>query len=243
MKTRLVIAGGLIAGALGGAVTYDATTNPGDLIVNVDAEGATLDASKVVAGVTNIVKTGSGDLTSVPLSDYTGNFSINQGCLLVNTQYDLGADNVGIVYINDGGALRGVQSWGDWGSFVARGKRFIISGAPAEGLDGKITRLASDCGSSRSWLGLDSTFDLRDDATFRVDVHRLKIHNLIVLNGHTLTFDPKNSQSQIQVDCRLDGNGRIVFKGRYRMLFCRYESVDLVVDVLINKRFDHAEVL
>ena len=27
------------------------------------------------------------------------------------------------------------------------------------------------------------------------------------------------------------------------MLFCRYESVDLVVDVLINKRFDHVEVL
>ena len=214
MKTRLVIAGGLIAGALGGAVTYDATTNPGDLIVNVDAEGATLDASKVVAGVTNIVKTGSGDLTSAPLSGYTGNFSINEGCLLVNTQYDLGADNVGIVYINDGGTLRGVQSWGDWGSFVARGKRFIISGAPAEGLDGKITRLVSDCGSSRSWLGKASTFDLRDDATFRVEGQRLKIHDLIVLNGHTLTFDPKNSQSQIQVDCRLDGNGRIVFKGR-----------------------------
>ena len=35
----------------------------------------------------------------------------------------------------------------------------------------------------------------------------------------------------------------IIFKGRYRMLFCRYESVDLVADVLINKRFDHVEVL
>lgn len=35
----------------------------------------------------------------------------------------------------------------------------------------------------------------------------------------------------------------IIFNGLYRMMFCRYESVDLVADVLINKRFDHVEVL
>ena len=35
----------------------------------------------------------------------------------------------------------------------------------------------------------------------------------------------------------------IIFKGRYRVLLSRYESVDFVADVLINKGFDHAEVL
>lgn len=35
----------------------------------------------------------------------------------------------------------------------------------------------------------------------------------------------------------------IIFKRHYWVTFCRYECVDLVADVLINKGFDHAKVL
>ena len=76
----VAVAGGcmsLFAGA-----TYDATTQPGDLIVTVDAGGATLDATQVTADVTNIVKRGVGDLTSVALQSYQGDFTIDEGCLL-----------------------------------------------------------------------------------------------------------------------------------------------------------------
>lgn len=193
------------------AVTYDATSRPGDLIVTVEAGTAQLDAVQVVSSVTNIVKRGAGDLKGTPLASYTGNFTIDAGCLVVDNRYDLGADNKGTVYVNDGGTLRHVQLWGGWGDSVAKGKRFVFAGAPAEGFTEKFGRWTTDNASGRSYLASSSSqFLLEDDATFNTTGARLKLGGAFALNGRTLTFA---GGSQTQFDGQFTGGGHVVWKG------------------------------
>lgn len=198
----------LFAGA-----TYDATTQPGDLIVTVDADGATLDAEQVTAGVTNIVKRGVGDLTSVALQSYQGDFTIDEGCLLYSERYSLGADNVGTVYVNNGASLRPTQAWGGWGDSVAKGKKFFFSGQPAVGYDGKICRLKADnSGSGMCWVADNSLFTFLNDATIDMDNQRLKLRGTIDLGGHTLEVVGRSGWQQFQGDCMVTNGGHVIYR-------------------------------
>ena len=88
MKTVLAVALALALPAstgLGGA-TYSLLGT--DLVVTVASGEATLDASKVLPQVKNIVKRGAGDLRAVPLPDYAGDFTVEDGCLVVDNRCD-----------------------------------------------------------------------------------------------------------------------------------------------------------
>lgn len=205
----LMMTGRVFAGA-----TYDAESRPGDLIVTVDASGATLDATKVTAGVTNIIKRGEGDLTSVALQTYAGDFTIDEGSLLYSDRYSLGADNVGTVYVNDGATLRPTQKWGGWSDSVTTGKKFVFAGAPAPGYSGKICRMKSDNkDSGMCWVANDSLFMFLDDSTLDFDAQRLKLKGMVDLGGRTLEMVGRTNWQQMQFDCAVTNGGHLVCRG------------------------------
>lgn len=202
----------LAAAAARGAATYDGMTTPGILSVAVDAEGATLDAACVTSGITNIVKTGVGDLVAVPLETYAGDFSINEGRFLVANRYDMGADNVGTVFVNDGASLIEASTVEDWAFSLSVGKTFVFSGAPAATSPG--VKLARDNTTGYVWLGSDATFRFCSDARVDINKQRLKLRGVIDLGGHVLTFDGARAWCQVQVDCLVTNGGEIVVQGR-----------------------------
>lgn len=171
--------------ALGGAV-YDSSSEPGVLKIAVDVAGATLDAAQVTDGITNILKTGPGDLTASPIPSYTGDITIDEGRFIVAQRGDFGANNVGTVYVNDGASIADDSSYGDWGNGLVSGKTFVFAGAPAAVEPScKFMRL-KDGGT----VGLAdwSTFRFLADATVRVENQRLKVSGDFDLGGHKLTF-------------------------------------------------------
>ena len=195
------------------AATYDVSSQPGDLIVTVDVDGATLDAEQVTQGVTNIIKRGAGDLMSVELSSYQGDFTVDEGCLLYADRYTLGADNVGTVYVNDGATLRPTQAWGGWGDSVAKGKKFIFSGQPAVGYNGKICRLKADYnGSGQCWVADNSVLTFLDDSAIDMDAQRLKIRGTVDLGGHTLDLVGRSGWQQFQGDFMVTNGGHVVYR-------------------------------
>ncbi len=202
--------------AVFGAATYDGTSVPGVLTVNVDAEGATLDAAMVTENVTNIVKVGAGPLTATPLQTYMGDFTIDEGEFVVALRYDLGMDDVGTVYVNDGASLVDasvfLKSDGkyDWGASLSKKKTFVFSGAPAAGTVGKFYRTVEN---GTAWFGNTSTFRFLSDATVNFRRQRIKWRGVIDLGGHTLSLDSGNSWVQIQVDCMVTNGGSIVVQG------------------------------
>lgn len=215
-KVQLAAVGAVLASVAWGEVAYDAETAPGDLIVTVDEGSATLDAAQVLPGITNIVKRGVGDLHGTPLESYTGNFTIDQGCLVVNNRYDLGADEAGVVYVNDGASIRHVQTWGGWGDSLTKKKTFRFSGAPAAGTSGKICRYASDnSGSGQPWLGQNCLYAFANDSFIDLTAQRLKLHGTIDLGGHELDIlFQTSSYYQIQMDCMITNGGHVVVRGK-----------------------------
>ena len=190
-----------------GAAVYDDASEPGVLRVSVDIGGATLDAARVTDGITNIVKTGVGDLTSVELADYTGDITINEGRYLVAQRGGLGADNVGTVYINDGASLCDASTYTDWGRGVAIGKTFVFSGLPATAESAyKLARTVY----GTTGIGDASTFRFLDDATIGIDNQRLKLGNLLDLGGKTITFLNEKSWTMVEVDAMVTNGGQVV---------------------------------
>ena len=67
------------ASAAFGAATYTTEDDGATLVVTVDADGATLETSQIVAGVTKIRKAGPGKLTSTNIASFTGDIDITDG--------------------------------------------------------------------------------------------------------------------------------------------------------------------
>ena len=117
--------------------------------------------------VTNIVKTGVGGLSAPPVADYTGDFTIATGQLLVNAIADLGRERMGCVRVREGAALTVQESAPD---YCIRGATIELAGAGPDGLGamrgaanrivtitGNVYRLTADA----KWLNNGSRFDIR----------------------------------------------------------------------------------
>lgn len=199
-----------LAGVAFGVATYDGTSAPGELRVNVDeGDSDTLDAAMVTANVTNIVKIGAGALTGVPLQSYHGDFTVDDGVFVVTRKYDLGADNCGTVYINDGASLADGCVDSSWGVRIAQGKKFVFSGNPAPGND----KFFRSVNNGTCWTMWASEMVILDDMTIDGSRQRVKWNKMIDLGGNTLTIDMKTAWSQVQMDCMVTNGGTIVVKG------------------------------
>lgn len=196
-----------------GSAVYDSVSVPGVLTVSVDIGGATLDAAQITDGITNIVKTGSGDLTSADISTYRGDITVNEGRYLAAQRGGLGADNAGTVYVNDGASLVDVALYGDWGRGLVLGKTIVFSGMPATtGLAAKFYR---EDGVGTTGFADWSTFRFLSDATARIDTQRLKMSGEIDLQGHALTFLRKDYvwQTMVECNCVVTNGGTIAVVG------------------------------
>ncbi len=191
--------------------TYDRTSQPGTLIVTVEADNATLDAAQVTADITNIVKEGPGRLTTVALETYTGDFTVNAGDLLVAQRYGLGADDAGTVTINDGASIVDGTIGYLWGDSISKGKTFVFNGAPAEGAVAKFYRSQ---GGGNAYFASSSTFKFLTDAAIDIYNQRIKLGGVLDLGGKTLTlFNSHNDGNpQTQIDCLMT-NGHLVARG------------------------------
>ena len=174
----VAVAQGVFAGA-----TYDAVSQPGDLIVTVDADGATMEAAQVTEGVTNIIKRGEGTLTATPIASYAGDFTIEKGVYAFDNAGDFGAAS-GQVFVKDGASIRFLgTSWG-----LLTGKRVYLSGDKAASAKGKIERENNTLQS----LGTFSCVLEDSDTTFHSSSGRLCVDGVLDLRGHTLTLSGGN---------------------------------------------------
>ena len=189
----VAVAQGVFAGA-----TYDAVSQPGDLIVTVDADGATMEATQVTEGVTNIIKRGEGTLTATPIASYAGDFTIEKGVYAFDNAGDFGAAS-GQVFVKDGASIRFLgTSWG-----LLTGKRVYLSGDKAASAKGKIERENNTLQS----LGTFSCVLEDSDTTFHSSSGRLCVDGVLDLRGHTLTLSGGN---QMQFGGVITNGGQIV---------------------------------
>ncbi len=138
------------------SATYDAVSQPGDLIVTVDSGSEVMDPAQVTEGVTNIIKRGAGTLTAAAISSYEGVFTIEKGVYEYDAVGDFGAVNSKDIWIGDGASI---QFKGN-GTNVLKNKVIHLSGAPATGLNGKMTSI----GSAQKTIGNPFTIIVEDDS-------------------------------------------------------------------------------
>ncbi len=173
-----------------GGVTYAITDEGATLIVDVDADGATLDAAQVVAGITKIVKQGVGKLNAVPISSYTGDFDIESGIWCCTAAGHFGATSTtassGTIWVRDGASIEYAGSATNPGTLS--GKTIHLYGAGAsDATSGSKLFLSASIQMSGAGLGKNLTFVLHDDATF-YSRNRLCMIGTYNLGGKTLTF-------------------------------------------------------
>lgn len=133
--------------------------------------------------VTNIVKKGVGGLSAQPVADYTGDFTVEVGQLLVNAVADLGRERMGCVRVREGAALTLQESAPD---YCICGATVELAGTGPDGLGamrgaanrsvtitGNVYRLTADA----KWLNSNGQrFDLRG-SFLDVAGHVLSIRN------------------------------------------------------------------
>ena len=175
-----------------GAATYDTEDNGATLVVDVDADGATLDAAEVTAGITKIVKRGAGKLTSVDISSFTGDFDIEEGIWTCTAAGHFGATSTtapaGTIDVRDGASIEYAGSEKNPGTLS--GKTVNLYGAKASAARGKIwnskgVQMGGD--APNAGLGANMTLVLHDDATIN-GYARLSMFGTFDLRGHVLTL-------------------------------------------------------
>lgn len=191
------------ASAAFGAATYSTEDNGATLVVTVDAEGATLDASQVVSGITKIKKEGPGQLVASPLTSYEGVFSLEEGIFKVKADGDLGKKSfANKIYVNDGASIVFACTTG--GLFDNKDLEF--SGLPASdevvrganNVSGKLTFDPQTLTWTAPKIGSNMKITLKNDAAFvKVSGSRLVIGGTFDLGGHVLTLDGKSSQMDV----------------------------------------------
>ena len=173
-----------------GAATYTTEDNGATLVVTVDAEGATLDASQVVAGVTTIAKRGSGKLTSVAIASYTGDFDIEEGIWCCTDAKHFGATSTsassGTIHVRNGASIEYAGS--NKYSGAISGKTVHLYGAAApDATQGAKIFLTSNIQMSDPGFGKNMTVVLHDDASI-YSRNRLTLIGTFDLGGNVLTL-------------------------------------------------------
>lgn len=189
----VAVAQGVFAGA-----TYDAVSQPGDLIVTVDADGATMEAAQVTEGVTNIIKRGEGTLTATPIASYAGDFTIEKGVYAFDNAGDFGAAS-GQVFVKDGASIRFLGTTAS----LLKGKRVHLFGDKAASASGKIERQ----NNSLTSLGTFSCVLEDSDAIYYSAKGRFCVDGVTDLRGHKLTLD---GGQQMQFGGVITNGGQIV---------------------------------
>ena len=183
----------LVPAVAHGAATYSTEDNGATLVVDVDADGATLDAAEITADITKIVKRGAGKLTSVDISSFTGDFDIEEGIWTCTAAGDFGATSTnapaGTIDVRDGASIEYAGSATNPGTLS--GKTVNLYGAAATGAKGKLylSKSIQMGGSATSQgLGANITVVLHDNATF-YSQNRLSLFGTFDLGGKVLTLD------------------------------------------------------
>ena len=186
----------LLAPMAYGAATYDTEDNGATLVVDVDADGATLDATEVTSrpNVTKIVKRGAGKLTSTDISSFTGDFDIEEGIWSCTAAGHFGATSTtapaGTINVRDGASIEYAGSGANPGTLS--GKTVNLYGAAASGARGKIwnskaVQMGDPNSSSAVGLGVNTTIILHDNATIN-GCARLSMSGTFDLGGNVLTL-------------------------------------------------------
>jgi autotransporter-associated beta strand protein len=181
----------LVGAAANAAATYDNTADDGaTLVVTVDSDGATLDASQVVAGITKIVKRGAGKLTATPISSYTGDFDIEEGIWCCTAAGDFGATSTtadsGTIWVRDGASIEYAGSNKYPGTLS--GKTVHLYGSAASGAtSGSKIFLSANTQMADPGLGKNFSLFLHDDATI-YSRNRLCLVGTYDLGGKALTI-------------------------------------------------------
>lgn len=175
-----------------GAATYDTEDNGATLVVDVDADGATLDAAEITADITKIVKRGAGKLTSVDISSFTGDFDIEEGVWTCSAAGHFGATSTnapsGTIDVRDGASIEYAGSGANPGTLS--GKTVNLYGAAATGARGKIWNskgVQMGGNDTSEGLGANMTLVLHDNATIN-GYARLSMSGTFDLGGHVLTL-------------------------------------------------------
>ena len=175
-----------------GAATYYTEDGGATLVVDVDADGATLDAAEVTSGITKIVKRGAGKLTSVDISSFTGDFDIEEGIWTCSAAGHFGATSTnapsGTIDVRDGASIEYAGSGANPGTLS--GKTVNLYGAKASGARAKLWNskgVQMGGNETSEGLGANMTLVLHDDATIN-GYARLSMSGTFDLRGHVLTL-------------------------------------------------------
>ena len=174
-----VAAVAVVQGVFAGA-TYDAVSQPGDLIVTVDADSEVFDVSRLTDEVTNIVKRGLGEIVGVSIAGYEGDFLLEQGTWTITELNCFGCDTKGTIVIKDGGAMK-------FNSNLANtlcGKTVYLEGRGPDG-KGVIRATKTTWNSVSNSSGKTCKFILTGDA-YIDQQQRLDYYSCFDLNGHDL---------------------------------------------------------
>lgn len=194
----------LSCGAAWAGASYDSATVEGCLYVDVDEGGAMFDDARLTGGITNIIKRGVGQLDSVAIASYAGDFTIEQGVYAVATANAFGAVNSRTVDVKDGASI----AFSGKVSNPLEGKTVNLYGAPAEGQKGKFV-----CTNKEGNGGKVGRLVLVDaDATLAAVSGRLNFYGgTIDLNGHALTL----ASGQVGVSGSILNGGTIAVSGTW----------------------------
>ena len=182
------------ASAAFGAATYTTEDDGATLVVTVDADGATLETSQIVAGVTKIRKAGPGKLTSTNIASFTGDIDITDGIWCATDAGHFGATSTtapsGTVDVRDGASIEYAGTNAKPGCLS--GKTVNLYGNPASGgfangASGKIV-LSENVTLQEPGLGRNMVVNLVDSDTLFWSRNRLRIRGTLNLGGHKLAL-------------------------------------------------------
>lgn len=172
------------------SVTYDVESQPGDLIVRVETGSEIFDASKIIQGVTNIIKSGAGTLlVNVDLSSYEGAITIEEGRYKFTTAASLGSTSSasGRVRVCANATLESAVEFGTGFVDAKRydggpvGRRIEFEGVGCDGC-GALQSTAKNYASP-----FGTNLVMRGDATWGVSATTSLQNPTLAMNGYVLT--------------------------------------------------------
>ena len=193
-----------------GAATYSTEDGGATLVVAVDSDGATLDATQVTADITKIKKTGAGTLTAVPLSAYTGDFSIEEGVYSFDVVGDFGVTSdtgsAGVIDIKENAKILHRQSTGS----PSASQKYTLSGKTINLYGGTGANIETSTKAYPIGMGKNMTIVLKANASIKqLNGGRPAFTGTVDLAGYALTLD---GTGQIILAGNVLNGGKIVCK-------------------------------
>ena len=172
------------------AATYSTEDEGATLVVDVDSDGATMDAAQVTSDITKIKKTGPGTLTAVPLSSYTGDFSIEEGVYSFDVVGDFGVTNdnggAGVIDIKENAKILHRQNT----SSPTTAQTYVLSGKTINLYGGTGANIETSTKTYPLPMGKKMRIVLKADASIKQLIGgRPSYSGTVYLDGHTLTLD------------------------------------------------------